>query len=194
MIAAMDIRAQTDAYNTHSESESWEQLCDPGLGFSRDDFFSVLALWNSQAASRPLPLRSDMTARVLKPFLPNVALKERVETSPSRYRWRIVGTRVAQVLGERTGKFTDEGAPPKVAARWNASCDLVLASGKPLRFVGRVLVEGKDFLASELMFMPLAGDDGQPRFIMGFGHYNADRGWRELFRAASAAAASVAAA
>jgi hypothetical protein len=187
MMAAMN--APVDSFNTRSEREGWEQLCDPALAFARDDFFAVLSLWKSQAGARALPKRSDMSARVLKPFLPNIGLKERVETNPPRYRWRIVGTRVAQVIGERTGKFTDEGAPPKVSARWNASCDLILASGTPLRFVGRVLAEGKDFMASELLFMPLAGEDGTPRFVMGFGHYNVDRGWRELLRGAPAVAA-----
>jgi len=185
----MDTRAAVESYNAHSEEEGWEQLCDPDLGFARDDFRSVIALWTRQAASRPLPARADMTARVLKPFLPNIALKERVETDPSRYRWRIVGTRIAQVLGERTGKFTDEGAPPKAAARWNTSCDLVLTSGRPLRFVGRVLMPGKDFLTGELLFMPLAGDDGHARFVMGFGHYSAERTWREVLRTNRAAAA-----
>ncbi|HEY2071013.1 MAG TPA: PAS domain-containing protein [Rhizomicrobium sp.] len=173
-------------FNELSEREGWEQLCDPALAFSRADFAEFLALWTEKAAGRAVPTRGDMTARALKPFLPKVALKERVECDPSRYRWRLVGTYVAQILGERTGQFLEEGASPRAVARWTASCDLVLKTARPLRFVGRVLA--KDFLTSELLFTPLAGDDGVPRFVMGFGHYNAEPDWRALLRGAAVAA------
>lgn len=186
----MDLATAASAYNARSENEGWEQLCDPDLGFARRDFSDVRALWNAQAGGRAMPARSDMSARVLKTYLPHIGLKERVETNPSRYRWRLVGTQVAQVLGERTGKALDDNAPPRVVARWVASCDLVLAAATPLRFVGRVLTQDKDFLASELLFMPLAGDDGEPRFVMGFGHYRAEQDWRRLFKQTAAVAAA----
>jgi hypothetical protein len=82
-----------------------------------------------------------------------------------------MGTHITQVLGERTGKYIDEDAPPRQVARWNASLDLAMRAGRPLRFHGRVLVNGKTYLASELLFMPLADDAGEPRFVLGFGHY-----------------------
>jgi hypothetical protein len=167
----MDMQAAAAAFNTRSQAQGWAQLCDPALAFEHRDFAAVRALWAEQARGRAMPSRADMSARVLKTFLPSIGLKERVETDPSRYRWRLMGTKVAQTLGERTGKFADEDATPQVAARWTAGCDLVLEVGQPLRFIGRVLANGKDFLFSELLFMPLAGGDGVPRFVMGFSHY-----------------------
>lgn len=161
------------AFNDHSIAEGWEQICDPLLSFEHPDFASVVALWKEQAHGRPLPARSDMSARVLKEFLPRVAMKERVQTNPSRYRWRLVGTKVAEVLGERTGKFADEDAPPKQIARWNMSCDVVLEVRQPLRFTGRVLANGREYMQGDLLFMPLADENGVPRFVMGFGLYTA---------------------
>jgi hypothetical protein len=106
--------------------------------------------------------------------LPRVAINERASIDPLRFKWRLMGTQIAQVLGERTGKFIDEDAPPRQIARWNASLDLVLRVARPLRFAGRVLVNGKTYLNSELLFMPLADDAGQPRFVLGFGRYGFD--------------------
>src|ERR1700691_1103037 len=178
----MDIGAAIAAFNAQAEAQGWEQLCDPGLSYEHRDFAAVLALWKTQARDGALPLRTDMSARLLKTYLPHIALKERVQENPSRYRWRLTGTRVAQIIGERTGTFTDEGAPPKLSARWNASCDLILAARTPLRFIGRVLANNKDYLSSDLLFMPLADAAGLPRFVMGFGHYSADRPWRHVVR------------
>jgi hypothetical protein len=176
----MDIGAAITAFNAQAEAEGWEQFCDPGSCHER--FADMLVLWKTQARGRALPARSDMSARVLKTYLPHIGLKERVQENPSRYRWRLTGTRVAQIIGERTGKYTDEDAPPQLVARWNASCDLILAAGTPLRFVGRVLANNKDYLSSDLLFMPLADDHGVPRFVMGFGHYSADRPWRQVVK------------
>jgi hypothetical protein len=176
----MDITAAIAALNQQAEAQGWEQFCDPDLSFTDPDFAAVLALWKAHARGRALPLRTDMSARVLKTYLPHISLKERVQENPSRYRWRLIGTRVAQIIGERTGKFSDENAPPLLAARWIASCDLILAIGMPLRIVGRVLADNKDYLSNDLLVMPLADAQGAPRFVMGFGHYSADRPWRQI--------------
>ncbi|HEX3674258.1 MAG TPA: PAS domain-containing protein [Rhizomicrobium sp.] len=175
----MDIRAAIDAFNAQSEAEGWDQLCDPALAFAHRDYAAVIALWKAQAGARPIPARADMTARVLKTFLPNIALKERVATNPSCYRWRLVGTRVAQIIGERTGKLAEEDASPRLIARGIANCDLTLETCAPLRFVGRVLAKDKDFMASEALYLPLADEEGVARFVMGFGYYSAARSWRE---------------
>jgi hypothetical protein len=164
-------REAVDAFNALSARENWQQQCDPALRFIHADFPVMLALWQSQTDGRAMPVRADMTPRALKGFLPRVAINERVSSEPPRYTWRLMGTQVAQVLGERTGKFIDEDAPPRQVARWNASLGLVLNTARPMRFLGRVLANDKTYLSSELLFMPLADETGTPRFVLGFGHY-----------------------
>ncbi|HTQ13051.1 MAG TPA: PAS domain-containing protein [Rhizomicrobium sp.] len=185
MIAGMDIRAAIDAFNACSAAEGWEQVCDPALAFTHPDYHALVALWRALAGGRALPVRADMTARVLKDYLPNIAIKERIAREPSRYRWRLMGTRVAQVIGERTGKLAEEDASPRLIARANANCDLTLLAGEPLRFLGRVLARGKDYLASEALYLPLAGDDGAARFVLAFGYYSAGQSWRRNAAAAA---------
>ena len=159
------------AFNALSARENWEQQCDPTLTFAHSDFPVMLDIWKKQADGKPMPMRRSMTPRALKGFLPRVAINERVSIHPPRFKWRLMGTQVAQVLGERTGKYMDEDAPPRQVARWNASLDLVLRTARLMRFCGRVLANNKTFLASELLFMPLSDDTGAPCFVMGFGHY-----------------------
>jgi len=178
------------AFNAVSEREGWEQQCDPELAFSHPDFPAMLSIWKKQAGANPMAFRHSMTPRVLKGFLPRVVINERTRSHPPRYKWRLMGTQIAEVLGERTGKFIDEYAPPRQAARWNANLDLVMRVQRPLRFHGRVLVNGKTYLASELLFLPLADDAREARFALGFGHYGpgAVSGKRHALRASGPAA------
>jgi hypothetical protein len=159
------------AFNALSARENWEQQCDPTLAFAHPDFRAMLDIWKEQAGDKPVPARRSMTPRALKGFLPRVAINERASFDPPRFKWRLMGTQITQILGERTGKYIDEDAPPRQVARWNASLDLVMRCARPMRFRGRVLVNNKTYLASELLFMPLADDAGETRFVMGFGHY-----------------------
>jgi hypothetical protein len=159
------------AFNALSEREGWEQECDPALGFDHPDFPRMLAIWKEQARENTMPARRSMSPRVLKNFLSRIVINERMSVHPPRFTWRLMGTQITQILGERTGKFIDDDAPPRQIARWNASLDLVLRVARPLRFHGRVLVNGKTYLGSELLFMPLADDAGEARFVLGFGQY-----------------------
>jgi hypothetical protein len=173
-LEARDFEAAA-AFNARAEREDWQQHCDPTLAIRYPEMSAVLELWKGQARGRAMPARSDMSARVLKNYLSRIAIEERVQTNPSRYRWRLIGTQIVQILGERTGKLFDEDAPPKQAARWTASCDLLFEIERPVRFVGRVIVNNKDYLFSDLLFMPLADNTGAPRFVMGFGCYSAQK-------------------
>ena len=164
-----------ERFNARARREGWQQHCDPHLKFRHADLPAMLAVWQQQAAGRDMPARRDMTPHVLKPFLSRIALEERVQVNPPRWRWRLVGTRITQIIGERTGKYLDEDAPPRQTARWVASAELVLEICRPLRFVGRVLANEKEYLFSELVFTPLSDDDGTPKFMMGFGCYSADK-------------------
>ena len=129
------------AFNALSARENWEQQCDPTLTFAHSDFPVMLDIWKKQADGKPMPMRRSMTPRALKGFLPRVAINERVSIHPPRFKWRLMGTQVAQVLGERTGKYMDEDAPPRQVARFE-----MLEDSRD-RCVGghhRPIVEGAD--------------------------------------------------
>lgn len=174
------LRTDAESFNRRAADRAWHQLCDPGLCFVNADFQDLLAIWQELAVDGNTPMRSQMTPRRLKPYLTRLVLSERVETSPPRYRFRLMGTRIVNVLGERTGQFFDDDATPRQYERWTASHELVLAHRQPIRLVGHAALDAQNHLFSELMFLPLSDDAGDARFVMGFGQYSPDRGAWEI--------------
>jgi hypothetical protein len=166
----MNIVAAVKSLNERAAREKWYHICDPTLAFKDPLHERFLALWKSKAGSRPMPTRSDMTLRDLKDFLKDIVIWQR--DGPSRYSWRLVGTKAGEVVGHQTGKSFEESIPPEHLPRWIGCGDLILDGGRPMRFVGRVHLQGKEYLTAENLLVPLANDSGEPTFIMGLCRYS----------------------
>lgn len=167
----MDVVAAAQAYNRKSVSLQWHQFCDPTLAFSQEGYDEMLALWRQKAGARKMPTRTDMTARDLKNFLRHLLLFERTQKGPSRYLWRLCGTRVTEIVGEHTGQMVEETMPSEDVERWTESFDLILSSEQPWRFFGRVRIMGREYLHAEHLHLPLANDNGEPTYIMALCRY-----------------------
>jgi len=89
--------------------------------------------------------------------------------------FRLIGTGLTEVAGHVTGKTFEECVPPELVPRWNECGDLVLDGGKPLRFIGRVHLRGREYLDAEHLYVPLANDSGETTFIMGLCRYTPRR-------------------
>jgi hypothetical protein len=166
-----DIQVVAKKHNEKSIRRNWRQLCDPTLAFRAPCYQEVIALWQSKTGPLSLPKRSGISARELKPFLSNIVVVERIAENPSQYRWKLMGTKVTQALGEHTGKLFDESLAPEHSTRLSESYDMVLGDTKPWRFYGEVTLNGRDYLVAENLYLPLADDNGLPRFIMGLCRY-----------------------
>jgi hypothetical protein len=71
---------------------------------------TLLDYWLSKRGNRRMPSRADIDPAELVGLLPNLMLVDVVEEG-ARFRFRLVGTRVARASGEdRTGRFLDEYA------------------------------------------------------------------------------------
>jgi len=167
----MNVLDSVKALNQRAAREQWHHVCDPSLAFSDQSYTQLLSLWQSKAGSRPLPKRSEMTFRDLKDVLRHLIVLERVERQPSRYRARLIGTNLTSMAGDRTGKMLEEVLPPEQAMRWVICADLILDGGQPMRFLGRVHLEGKEYLNAENLFIPLANENDEPTFVMGLCRY-----------------------
>lgn len=167
----MDVAAAVKALNQRAARERWYHLCDPTLSFSDPCYGELLELWRARAGTRSMPLRSDITPRDLKNVLRNILVMERVSRDPSRYKFRLVGTAIQRTVGDPTGKMIDEVVPPEHLPRWVGCGDLILDGGLPMRFIGRVHLEGKEYLDAENLYVPLAGDKGEPTYVMGLCRY-----------------------
>ena len=167
----MNLLAAARQLNQKAALQKWHQFCDPGLAFSDGFYDRFLEIWRTKAGDRVMPARSELTPRDLKDVLRNIAVFERIGTSPSRYMFRLIGTALTEVVGHLTGKTFEECVPPELVPRWNECGDLVLEGGQPLRFIGRVHLRGREYLNAEHLYVPLANDEGVPNFAMGLCRY-----------------------
>ncbi len=155
----MSHSTRTLAFNNWAAETGWPAVCDPDLAFNDALLANLHSLWRKKAETDVIPRRSQMTPRVLKPFLKNIAILERASEMPVRYRVRVIGTHLTEALGEMQGKYLDEVLPAPVALQWHARLDLTLAEGRPMRFVSRVDARQLFFLRSETFWAPLASED-----------------------------------
>lgn len=167
----MNVTVAARAHNQRSVELKWHQFCDPTLAFADPSYEQLLTLWRSKAGDRKMPSRSEITPRDLKEILRHIVLFERVDMNPSVYRWRLVGTAITNVAGHLTGKTFEESAPPDRAKCWTEAANLMFEVGKPLRFLGRVHISGREYLKAENLYVPLANDNDVPTFMMGLCRY-----------------------
>ncbi len=109
--------------------------------------------------------------------MPYLAIYERIDTSPVRYRVRLMGTRFAQTFGDLTGKIVDDVIPAARVKRFHAAPETVLAAGAPLRFVSSMDVVDKHFYVAEYLMVPLSGDDGHPDMVLSRAHFSVATSW-----------------
>jgi hypothetical protein len=178
----MNVIAAAQAHNRKAVQQNWHQFCDPTLAFSAPCYGQLLDIWRTKAGDHKMPMRSQMTPRDLKDVLRDIVIFERIEQNPSRYRFRLIGTAITDVAGHQTGKTFEEGVSPQHWERWIESLDLVLNSGQPWRFLGRVHVGGRDYLDAENLYLPLANDNHEPAYVMGLCRYTphvsgSENGW-----------------
>jgi hypothetical protein len=167
----MNIQAAARTLNQKSAQQGWHYFCDPGLSFNDGFYDRFLETWRTKAADRVMPARSELTPRDLKDVLRSIVVFERLEKNPSRYIFRLIGTGLTDVAGHVTGKTFEECIPAELVPRWKECGDLVLDGGRPLRFIGRVHLRGREYLDAEHLYAPLANDGGVPTFIMGLCRY-----------------------
>jgi hypothetical protein len=166
-------------YNEKAKTNNWAVLCDASVTFNHPDLRRLLGVWRKQANRRSLPVRRDLTPRLLKSFHKDIALYERVAAMGGARRWRVLqmGASFAQIVGDMTGKFLDEAIQAEFLPRWHAALDATLGQGAPLRFLTRADTWQMPFLIGEYFAAPLIADDGSASLILGAGRFTGGRSW-----------------
>lgn len=140
------------AYNAQAQSRGWSTHADASLSFVDPHLQRFLDLWLSLATDG-LPTRAAFTHRLLKDFLTDLVLVQRV--AGGDWRTRLVGSRVADIYGDYTGRVTAEVLPQEDAARIQAAFELPRLAARPVRIIGRTDVANKDFFSAEYCLVPL---------------------------------------
>jgi hypothetical protein len=83
---------------------------DADLQFTREIPKLGAEVWNSLRADGSLPTRGDIDPTKLPgSVLPHILLIDIEEGDASRFRWRLIGTHITNVLGrDSTGRYLDE--------------------------------------------------------------------------------------
>lgn len=128
--------------------------------------------WLSHHPGEALPGRQHIDPCDLPKFLPRLWLLD-VQREPFRLRYRLVGTRICELVGkDLTGRWLDEVHPAAVLetnnfARFHAS----VATGMPSRRRGRpnlFLLHKADFTEIENGIFPLARDGSNVDMLMAY--------------------------
>jgi hypothetical protein len=152
--------------NALAEAKGWPMRCDQDEAFDCAELHAFCELWRSKAADG-VPARSAFDIRVLKPFVRNITILERVGTNGSRrYRFRLFGSTLALLFGEHTGRFLDEMVAAELLPSWLAFYDMVLLCGQPLCIFTYYRIKTEDFIKGEILAAPLADDSGDVRMIL----------------------------
>jgi hypothetical protein len=108
-----------------------------------------------------LPRRQDIEPVEIPELLPYLVLYDVVpqESGCPRYRTRLVGTRVVELLGdETTGKFLDDFLPIKKGAEIIGEYDRILTTKQPHYLEGRLSNRGREHILFQRIVFPLARD------------------------------------
>ena len=168
--------------NELAKHRGWAVLCDVACRFTLSSLGELHSLWRSKAGSGGIPSRREITPRLLKSYMNMLTLHERVAhpDGSRRYRVRLMGSGIARVAGEASGKFYDEFLPTKDVPRWNAMNDAVLGHGAPVRTLVRADAFDKTYLTGEFFSAPLLAGDGTASLVLAVGRFDGHRRWEEV--------------
>jgi len=172
----------SSAYNDIAEKENWPAVCDATVRFSHPDLCRLLGVWRKAVKGSSLPRESDMTTRLLRPFLPDIVIYECAVARKGEQRWRVrlMGPSFAQIMGDLSGRFLDDAVPAKFLPRWHASLDATLGERAPLRFLAQAMTSGMKFLVGEYFSAPLIAADGSASLVLAAGRVTGGRAWQDV--------------
>lgn len=151
-------------FNALAETQGWYFRCDPDLAFARPELVGLCALWRAKARADGPPQRADFDMRSLKPYLRNISFLEREggEENP-RFRFRLFGSSLVQLFGERTGQYLNQMVSPTLLANWTAAYNMLIRYGAPVRFYNHKL---SSVLNGEIFAAPLAPNAEERPLVM----------------------------
>ncbi len=125
--------------------------------------------WEQQCGLRLFPSRASINPADIKRCLPQTILTD-VFRNPLRFRYRLVGTGVTTMLGrgELTGRWLDRSLLGEFAAPLYEMYERCVETKRPVHGYGslRALLEGRDWVTIEDIFMPLGDTDDEVTMVL----------------------------
>ena len=131
----------------------------------------LFAYWVAACGGKPIPARADVDpVDMPRELLPNIVLVD-VSTDPLRFRYRVMGSKVARMLGEDwTGRYVDE--IPYIHASVHEQYAATASSGKPsINFNSYELYDPttlqRKAVSFERLILPLSGNGVEVSMLLG---------------------------
>ena len=134
---------------------------DPSLQFLHPTLAEALAYWDGKRGAAAFPGRRDIDPLEIPHLLRHVLLMERVPVAPApgySWRYRLIGTTVAALYGEHTGKLIEDALNSRVARRNRGVIEESVKRHAPMRAIGRTRFYAADWLIGEALVAPLSSD------------------------------------
>jgi hypothetical protein len=130
--------------------------------------------WLGKRHGRRAPARADIDPIELRSLLPHIYLFDVVEPGP-RLRYRLVGTAIAEMAGEVTGRFVDELLPPAVYARMHAHYVDVVRNLVGRYYVADMTWRDRPHVRYHRLLLPLSDDQRAANMLLGISCYDDPR-------------------
>ena len=133
---------------------------DPTLDVQSPLLAQALAIWQDARGPREFPARSDFDPVALPAaLLPHILLVDIEHEPRRRFRWRLIGTHITEVMGrDSTGRYWDEIYEPAMLDAIGTGPRWVLEHRGPIRSLGMAPLPGRAHLRSENLDLPLSSD------------------------------------
>jgi hypothetical protein len=124
------------------------------------------AYWNDIRRGRTMPARRDIDPTSLSKLLPNLFLIDVIGPA-TRFRWRLVGTKIVDVVGmEPTGKWVDQTDAVADDA-FLRFCRIVVSERRPICHISRLHDLNGKVKPMMRSLLPLAEDGGPVTMLFG---------------------------
>ncbi|MGE5147400.1 MAG: PAS domain-containing protein [Candidatus Eiseniibacteriota bacterium] len=124
----------------------------------RDELNRVYAYWLDKKGQRRAPARADLDPIEIPALMPHLLLLD-VESSPRRFRFRLVGTAIVNGLGrDLTGRYLDELKMNKVQRAMFAEYQRVADTAEAACTTWEYTRDDGRHVRLERLVLPLSGD------------------------------------
>lgn len=143
------------------------------LDFATPQLKRGAEVWSAKRNGRTMPSRNDLTIGDLKFLLPNLAFIDIVRSETMRFRVRLMGGMLDELVAPMTGHFIDEVVPAHFAQKWSRQWMSAITGRQAVRSVGRVEFAGRRWYVAESLYAPLAHDGETADILMVVAFYHA---------------------
>lgn len=135
-------------------------------------FLELYEYWLRKGVGRAMPARADIDPLDIPQLLANVFLMDVIPGPPQRFRFRLVGTRIAELEGEMTSKYLDEFVPNAAGTAMARHYEETTAGRLSARHE-TLHWRKREYINYDVLLLPLSSDGRTVDMLLGLARYQA---------------------